>query len=248
MRTKPQPSQPHPGASKPHPGASSACSYAVRNPSMMCAITHARDTKENGVSRKTVYLRERNWPWVSEVARVLRKKNPACTHRQFIPLHCRKGMQQSMRADRHQDDTPEESPSTIFRIVTLQCPFARHSDGPADFIPLGVFHRSVRRTLPSNAKSREGRRENRVNQAKVRRYTTASSGCIILLGQPCMSEQRPCQTCKSFPHPASTSVLRLSIMKKRIWILKPFKSMPTAGANKNKSELWAMLITAASFH
>lgn len=45
----------------------------------MCAITHATDIKENGVSLKTVCLMERNWPWVSEVAWVLRKKNPACT-------------------------------------------------------------------------------------------------------------------------------------------------------------------------
>lgn len=121
-------------------------------------------------------------------------------------------------------------------------------DGPADFIPLGAFHRSASCTLPSNAKSGEGRRENRANQAKAQRYTTASSGYIILLCQPCTSEQRPCQTRQSFPHPTSTSVLRLSTMKKRIWILKPFKSMPTAGANKNKSELWAVLITVASSH
>lgn len=145
------------------------------------------------------------------------EKEPCVHSWQFIPLHCRKGMQQSMRwADRHQDDTPEECPSTVFRTVTLQCPFARHSDGPADFIPLGAFHRSARCTLPSNAKSREGRRENRAHQAKAQRYTTASSGYIILLGQPGTSEQRPCQTRKSFPHPTSTSVLRLSIRKKRI--------------------------------
>lgn len=153
-------------------------------------------------------------------------------------------MQQSMRrVDRNRDDTPEECPRTVFRIVTLQWPFARHSDGPADFIPLGAFHRSARCTVPSNAKSREGRRGNRANQAKGQSYTTDSSGYIILLCQPCTSEQRPCQISKSFPHPTSTGVLRLSI-----WIVKPFKSMPTAGANKNKSELWAMLITAASFY
>lgn len=200
--------------------------------------------KENDISLKTVYLMERNWPWVSEVFySKLRSWGKRTLHALIgTSFHCT-----AERGCGRAQGGQTEIGMILLKNVPVPYLELWHY-GPADFIPLGAFPGSARCTLPSNAKSREGRRENRANQAKRQRYATDSSGYIILLYQPCTSEQRPCQIRKSFPHPTSTSVLRLSIIKKRIWTVKPFKSMPTAGANKNKSELWVMLITVASFH
>lgn len=210
--------------------------------------------KENDMSLKTVYLMERNWPWVSEVFySKLGSWGKGTLHALIgTSFHCtaERGCSRAEKGGQTEIGMIllKNVPVPYLELWHFQCPLARHSDGPADFILLGAFHRSARCTLPSNAKSREGRRENRANQAKGQHYVTDSSGYIILLYQPCTSEQRLCQIRKSFPHPTSTSVLRLRIIKKRIWIAKPFKPMPTAGANKNRSELWAMLITVASFH
>lgn len=248
MRTKPQPSQ-------PHPGANSACSYAVVIILQWCVpLLMQQIWEKNDISLKTVYLMEKNRPWVSEVFHTKLGSWGTGTLRALIgnSLHCT-AERGCNRARGGQTGIGMILLKNVLvpylnTSVTLQCPLARHSDGPADFILLGAFHRSAKCTLPSNAKSREGRRENRANHAEGQRYATDSSGYIILLYQLCTSEQRPCQIRKSFPHPTRTSVLRLSVIKKRIWILKPFKPMPKAGANKNRSELWAMLITVASFH
>lgn len=141
------------------------CGY---NPSTVCAITHTTDRKENAICLKTVDLKGGKWPGVSEVFHSKRrprswgKGNPVCTYRYFMTLFCKRMTQHGMRrAHRNQDDAPEEFPSTVFRTVTLQWPFARHSDGPEDCIPLRTFHWSARCALPSNAKNREGRRKNR---------------------------------------------------------------------------------------
>lgn len=119
---------------------------------------------------------ERNGPWVSEVVYTKLGSWGKRTLRALIGTssHCiaesRCSRAWGGQTDIRMTLLKNECPRTVFRIVTLQWPFARHSDGPADFILLGAFHHSARCTVPSNAKSREGR-ENRANQAKRQRYT-----------------------------------------------------------------------------
>lgn len=196
---------------------------------------------------------ERNWPWVSEVlCTKLRSWEKQTLHALIgTSLHCI-----AERGCGRARGGQTEIGMILLKNVPVPYLGLWHSSDPllgtamAQQISSHWAHSTIQpgahcRAMPKEEKE-EG--ENRANQAMGQRYTTDSWGYIILLCQPCTSEQRPCQTRKSFPHPTSTSVLRLSIIKKRIWIVKPFKSMPTAGANKNKSESWAMLITVASFH
>ena len=147
---------------------------------------------------------EKNRPWVSEVFRTKLGSWGTGTLRALIgnSLHCT-AERGCNRARGGQTGIGmillKNVPVPLFRIVTLQCPLARHRDVPAYFILLGTFHRSARCTLPSNAKSREGRRENRANHTEGQRYATDSSGYIILLYQPCSQSRDLVKFANLFP-------------------------------------------------
>lgn len=64
----------------------------------------------------------------------------------------------------NQNNAPEELPSIIVKILTLQWPFAGHSDGPADFIALGTFC-WLAGQVHTAGPCQEQRGENRTNQA-----------------------------------------------------------------------------------
>lgn len=92
----------------------------------------------------------------------LEGKEP-CVHLQMCHLT-------ALQKDRHcdsgqnQNNAPEELPSIIVKILTLQWPFAGHSDGPADFKALGTFC-WLAGQVHTAGPCQEQKREDRTNQA-----------------------------------------------------------------------------------
>lgn len=162
------------------------------------------------------------------------------------------------------DNTSEELLcKAIFRILTFQWTSSRHSHGPANFIPFDTFYCSVRCIVLSYAVRGEEAQGTGINWGSVHMQPSARMpqsckatsgphwaprcpGVFLLSHHPLYARAKNIvQLTNPFPT-QQVQCSRFSIVKKRIWILKPFKSMPKAGANKNKSELWETFITVTS--
>lgn len=152
-------------------GASNVCSYTTDcgyNPSVMCVTTHTRDIKKSHLSKDWVsHIKGRTLSFggIPVLMANLEGKEPVCTYGCVISLHCRRTDTVWHEDSGHnQNNAPEELPSIIVKILTLQWPFAGHSDGPADFIALGTFC-WLAGQVHTAGPCQEQKREDRTNQA-----------------------------------------------------------------------------------
>lgn len=123
-----------------------------------------------------------------------------------LPDGVRVGKKKKNQVRENADSTPEEFLcNALFRILTFQWTFSRHGDGPANFIPFGTFHCSVRCTLLSYAERGEEGEETGVNWGSIHMQTSArTQGNFIPSPGPWMHWCFPIEStpfiCKSKRH------------------------------------------------